>query len=164
MLEIKIGNIFDNLQHQSLIAHGCNAKGAMNSGVAKQVRYHYPENFLLYRQAFLEDGLKLNDVILYTHVEKDKTIHIANLITQEEYGYDENVVYVNYDAVEHTLRVVKDYAAKSNLSVNIPFIGGGMAHGDRTKLLKIFKEVFDDYPATLWMPKDKFHWIEQAEL
>lgn len=151
MLSIQRGDLFANAKPPCVIAHGCNAQGKMNSGFAKELRLRYPANFLAYASAHLEEGLKLNDVILHMETTEQGDVHIANLITQEFYGYEAGVKYVSEEAVEQTLRIVKDFALKSSLSVHFPFIGGGLGGGDLHVLLDTFKRVFDDYDATLWI-------------
>ena len=151
MLIIKEGNLFEHVKAPGVVAHGCNAKGKMQSGFAKEIRLRFPGNYVTYAEAHAQEGLRLNDVILHAEETPDGTIHIANLITQEDYGRDPGVVYIDYDAIEHTLRIVKDFATKSNLPIHFPFIGGGLGGGGHHRLLSIFNTVFDDYDATLWI-------------
>lgn len=146
MLEIKNGDLFINAGKPAIIAHGCNTKGVMGSGFARRLRNHYPAAFLAYRRAFIEDGLCLGEVIFSV----SRGMHVANIITQENFGRNEKTVYVNYDAVKKGLAATKQYAHITHLPIHLPFIGGGLANGDRSILLEIFKEVLYDAPATLW--------------
>ena len=48
MIELRDGDLLkqDDVQ---VIAHQVNCKGAMNSGIAKQIREKYPDNFINYK-------------------------------------------------------------------------------------------------------------------
>ena len=47
MVQVIEGNLFDS--HAHIIAHQVNCQGAMNSGVAKQVRERFPHVFEMYK-------------------------------------------------------------------------------------------------------------------
>jgi hypothetical protein len=97
--------------------------------------------------AHREEPLKVGELLICVCGK----YHICNAITQEFYGRDKNVVYVDYDAVEKSLTQVAHYALTSTLDVHLPFIGAGLANGDEKRLLSIFKKVFDGVSATLWL-------------
>ncbi len=147
MLNIVQGDLFGLAPAKSIIAHGCNAQGKMNSGFAKQIRRKFAGNYLYYHRSYLEDGLKAGDVLFYS--DQRSGTHIANVISQEYYGRDKSVVYVDYINLTKGLLRVKQYAIVTHLPIYFPFIGGGLANGDHEVLLKIFKKVFDDVDATL---------------
>jgi O-acetyl-ADP-ribose deacetylase (regulator of RNase III) len=138
MLKVTEGNLWSHAKGQCVIAHGCNTLGSMGKGFAKQLKERYPLNFLEYRQLCLNGRLKVGEWLL-VH-EKDKAIF--NLITQETYGNDKDVVYVDYEAVRKGLQAVELYASQYHLPVHMPFIGAGLAHGDPKILMVIFEEVF----------------------
>jgi hypothetical protein len=125
--------------------------GRMNSGFAKQLRQKFPEAYLDYHNSHQDTPLQVGDVIL-TKVERPEgNFEIASAITQKFYGRNPSVVYVDYDAVEKTLKWVAEGAKKFNQPIHLPFIGGGLANGDQTRLMKIFESVFTDVDATLWL-------------
>lgn len=121
---------------QQIIAHGCNARGKINKGVAKAIREHWPEAAAAYlREA--EHGYKLGDVVwapttpgqgsLLGEAEDSKLI--AHVITQEWYGND-GKRYVSYDAVDAGLRKVAARAIELNIrEIAIPTIGAGLGGG-----------------------------------
>lgn len=82
----------------------------------------------------------------------EKGMCIYNLITQEVYGDDMDEVYVDYDAVRKGLKVVQKYGSTYDLPIHMPFIGGGLAHGDKDRLMAIFEEVFATTDAMLYIP------------
>jgi O-acetyl-ADP-ribose deacetylase (regulator of RNase III) len=149
MLRIEHGDLFRYPEKDTLIAHGCNAMGVMGSGFAGILRKKHPLNYLAYRRAFEEDGLKLG-IIVFTHYER----HIANIVTQEKYGRDKSVVYCDYSAIREGLTLVAIYAACHRLTVVLPMIGGGLANGDHDRLLNIFNGVFEEQDAILFYLKE----------
>lgn len=145
MLKTLSGDLFTYALADSIIAHGCNLQGVMNSGFAKQLRRKYPRAYLEYREAFREGGLELGDYLL-VHC---KGMDIFHCMTQRYYGRDKEVVYVDYDAVRKSLAQCAAYATRYNKTVYLPFIGGGLANGDQGRLMDIFTEVFKDTDAIL---------------
>ena len=148
MLKTKEGDLLVNVKAPAIIVHGCNAQGKMRSGFADKLRNKYPEAYTVYKKYFNEVGLKVGDVnIVQTHTG----MIIANAVTQEFYGRNPDVVYVNYAAVEKVLTEAAEFSEQNHIPVHMPFIGGGLANGDRNKLLEIFTRVFANTDATLWI-------------
>ena len=142
MLTIKQGDVFEELKAGDVFVHGCNSKGVMGSGVAKIVRNKWPNAYKIYSQAVALGELKLGK--WNTHFDSKKEVAIINLITQEEFGRDASKVYVNYNAVKQGLLSVIEDCTEDCKRIVFPFIGGGLANGDREILLDIFHEVFDN--------------------
>lgn len=126
------------------IAHGCNSRGAMNSGVAKAIREKYPEAFTAYRRYFETHGLELGSVII-APVSDGKTV--LNLITQESFGYD-GARYVSYDAIDDAFRKVA-IMAKSE-KVAIPMIGAGLGGGVWEAIRAIIDKASGDTPIEVY--------------
>jgi O-acetyl-ADP-ribose deacetylase (regulator of RNase III) len=149
-LETKHGDLFANIVPPCIVVHGVNAQGKMNSGFAGQLRKRFPDAYKIYKKAQGIHGLTLGDINGYTDDEIGLTI--VNAITQDRYGRDKEVVYVDYEAVEKAMNTVARLAhMRGNLPVLLPFIGGGLANGNRDKLLEIFNRAFADTNATLWL-------------
>lgn len=142
MLTIKQGDVFEELKAGDVFVHGCNAQGVMGSGIAKIVKDKWPQAFQLYKQEVLLGKLKIGQWNAWWDTSKD--IVIVNLITQQEFGRDKAKTYVNYDAVKKGLITVVADATQACKRIVFPFIGGGLANGDRKILLDIFHEVFDN--------------------
>ena len=151
MLLVKKGNLFLEMDKPGIIAHGVNAQGKMASGFAAMIREKYPLSYLAYYTTYMNHGLHLGEMIIRVCEEDGKKIHVCHCVTQRYYGRDSRVIYVDYDAVQQSLMRVVDYAQKCDLPIHLPFIGGGLANGDRTQLLEIFTSVFANVPATLWL-------------
>ncbi len=119
------GDLFET--HCRIIAHGCNARGVMNSGVAKIVRSEYPGAYEQYRNLGLAGCLTTGHVDIY--VAPDSRI-IANLITQSGYGYD-GERYVSYDAVATACDTLDKHCARLGITeVAMPRIGAGLGGGN----------------------------------
>lgn len=157
-LKIVKGDIFDpKLDKVSrVIVHGCNAQGVMGSGIAKTIRDMYPEVYQDYKHRESSRGKLIMGEIIHTVINLE-TLSIYSIISQRYYGRDPSIVYVDYKAVR---RALKDIASHINFlnaagnpfrKIHIPFIGGGLANGDRAILLGIFEEVFKDSDATLFI-------------
>lgn len=142
MLTIKQGDVFEELKAGDVFVHGCNAKGVMGSGIAKIVKDKWPKAYQLYKQEVLLGNLKIGQWNAWWDMPKD--VVIVNLITQQEFGRDNAKTYVDYGAVKNGLLTVVADATQACRRIVFPFIGGGLANGDRKILLDIFHEVFDN--------------------
>lgn len=150
MLKVIKGNLFELVPEKCIIAHGCNAQGVMGSGFAKQIKVRYPTAYNYYIQAFkTTKRLKGKDWLGRLIAVNENGHYIINAITQEFYGRDNNFKYVSYKAVMNSMAKVAKLSKKYNLPVYFPFIGGGLANGDRNVLMAIFEEVFEDVEAYL---------------
>ncbi len=122
-----------------VIAHGCNSNSAWNTGIAKQMKMEIPEAFAVDTKTIQGDRSKLG-TISQTQLS---TPIVANLYTQFEYG-DSKVkdVYVEYDALENALIVLKNQFKGQR--IGIPKIGAGRAKGDWSQIKPIIEKVFCD--------------------
>lgn len=140
-IKYKTGNLLKS-SHR-VILHGCNARGVMGAGIAKQIRDLYPEAYSAYRKAYEAGSLVPGGSIWVKCGERI----IINGITQKDYGRREN--YVIYDAVE---RVMEDIEAHWNGGVDhgggeiepvrevaMPLIGAGLAGGDWSRIAYIIE-------------------------
>lgn len=150
MDQLEIGNMFDHV-HDGLIMHGCNAQGVMGSGFAVSVKAVHPEAYLEYYKVYQNSGLKLGDAII---IEVSDNLHIANLITQELFGRNNNFRYVNYRALKQSVETAVKYAKERDLHIHYPMIGSGLANGDSSIISSILQSVFskEQYTKhTLWI-------------
>lgn len=137
-----------------IIVHGCNAKGVMGSGFAASVKEMYPGAFRVYRQAFEANGLHLGEVHYYRHpIELDGSqVIIANAITQENYGRDKSIVYVDYPAVSTCFEDISRLARQTGLPVHFPLVGCGLANGTWPEVAKRIEAALGpDIEKTLWI-------------
>lgn len=150
MIKVNVGNVLR--QQEGIIVHGCNSKGVMNSGLAKEVREIFPGAFNLYRKTFEEQGLRLGEVIMY---DVNPGLVIANAITQSQYGREKKV-YVNYNAVTEVFQTLGQIARWKKVPLHFPLIGCGLANGD-WKRIKVIIDYF--VPKTV----EKNLWVLREE-
>lgn len=155
------GNLVDNelLAQGGVIVHGCNAQGAMGSGVALVVKTKWPDVYTDYKQMHKDYGLETGDVV-YTVAEDN--LYIANAITQEYYRGCRKAplldVYVDYKAIADCFRDIVDFLdEKPDLTRNIhmPMIGAGLAGGNWNTIEEIILETLKDTDINLYL------WIYQ---
>lgn len=145
------GNLFDLYKNPGIIAHGCNAQGAMGSGFALQIKKRFPEAYSKYMYAYKDGLLHLGSVHFMKYQEELKQpLIIANCITQKYYGFDKTKVYIDYDALTKALLTVADEAKFYNLPISMPVIGGGLANGDLETLFDIYESVLFDTDTTIY--------------
>lgn len=150
MKQVKVGNILE--QTSGIIVHGCNAKGVMGSGLAKQIKSKYPKAFADYKQHLSRRGPTSPSLgsVIFSNVNNQ--LIIANAITQENYGRDKSVVYVDYGAIESTFEIISSIAKMVGFHLHYPMIGAGLANGDWNRIDKIIDSVLDSHEIerTLW--------------
>lgn len=147
-----IGSLLD--VKEGLLVHGCNAQGVMGSGVAKAIRDTYPIAYQLYRKQYEEKGLRVGQVI-WAKISDEPRLAIANAITQEFFGRDPGVRYVDYDGVQAAFQRVGKVARDTGLSVHYPRIGAGLGNGDWSVISGIIDEALQGVTHTLWVPENE---------
>lgn len=122
-----------------IVAHGCNAQGAMGSGAALAVITKYPANKKTYQDRHRKTPLQLGEVVW--HLEQKRNRVIANCITQEFAGADGRK-YVDYDAIKTSYERVADVAnANGWRAIATCQVGAGLAGGNWTIILAILELV-----------------------
>lgn len=112
---------------QTVIAHGCNNRGVMGSGVARQIRARWPNVYEVYELKHRVFGLELGSIVPVATL--DGKI-IVNAITQDGFGRDGRV-YVDYDAIESCFEIINQRVDSWEVTeVAMPRIGAGLGGGD----------------------------------
>jgi len=145
------GNLVDNEIVNELggvIVHGCNAQGAMGSGVALVIKNKWPVVYTDYRDMHERYGLELGDVI-FSHVEQE--LFVANAITQEYYRGCKwgpvKDVHVDYEAIGRAFAEIADFFndhPEIEKNLHMPLIGAGLAGGDWDTIEQIILETLKD--------------------
>jgi O-acetyl-ADP-ribose deacetylase (regulator of RNase III) len=159
MIEYIKGDV--TLADEFVILQGCNAQGKMNSGVAKAIRDKWPEVFAQYDFTATTLGLALGDIhpCFVYHVdrfnrERFPTKVIINGITQQYYGRDPNVVYVDYNAIRYVLHYTKELLVKmGQTSIAMPKIGAGLGNGDWNRIETIIDQIMPDIWVKIYVPE-----------
>ena len=132
-----------------IVVQGCNAQGVMGSGLAKSIRDRCPQAYTLYRAEFEKNGLRLGQVV-WVPPTPTTPFWIANGITQQFYGRDPSVQYVDYSALRNVFKEVKQKAIDLSLPVHYPKIGAGLGGGDWTTIHDIIQEELRDVESCHW--------------
>lgn len=146
------GNITEATQF--FIAHGCNAQGAMGSGVAQALRVKWPQIFEPYKRACNSMHI-LSDSYAVSFVPVDVPDHVVlNLITQDRYGRD-GKKYASYLRITESLTDVIDLYSRAlnpveydrnQFEIAIPKIGAGLGGLKWEFVEEILKELEEKYP------------------
>jgi O-acetyl-ADP-ribose deacetylase (regulator of RNase III) len=156
------GNLVDNnvLAQGGVIVHGCNAQGAMGSGVALAIKNKWPVVYADYRAVFNAHGLETGDVI-YSDVaiHQGSRLVVANAITQEFYKGCRQAgpitdVYVDYEAITKCFEdILEFFDANPGLAQNIhmPMIGAGLGGGDWNTIEQRIHETLKDTDIHLYL-------------
>jgi O-acetyl-ADP-ribose deacetylase (regulator of RNase III) len=141
------------------IIHGCNAQGAMGSGVAKVLMDRYPNVRELYLGAHAR-AKKNNEKFLGTlHYCPNTPHHVINAITQEFYGRD-GALYVSYEAVLDAFEKLNEEAVRADRpnelypamdAVAMPLIGCGLAGGDWNIVREIIETTAQNYQPVVYL-------------
>lgn len=155
MLKVVHGDLFKHASGQCVIAHGVNPLGVMGDGFAKTLREKYPRNYLEYRAWCFNNRPKLGSwLMVYEQVQHAGSTHtrgLFNVVTQSSFGRDPDVCYVDYAAVEKGLTAIARFSTRYSWTVHFPLIGGGLANGQKDKLIAIFEQVFKDADGVLYL-------------
>ncbi len=124
-----------------VIAHGCNAQGAMGAGLAKTVRTFYPAMYDTYRALCLSGTLKLGSV-LYWQSGPDLP-SVFNLITQERWGVG---VQASTTAIQKALTLMVAQADDLGITqIGLPWIGCGLGGLKKIRVKPLFELVLGQW-------------------
>jgi len=111
MVKYVKGNLLDS--DCDYICHQVNCQGAMNSGIAKQIRERWPEVYEKYRREYEfwtvqmgRSASPLGNIDIVRLNNSDQAV--INMYAQPGYGYD-GKQYTSYNAFEHALKLIKAY-------------------------------------------------------
>ena len=138
---------------ETVIAHGCNAQGVMASGIAKAIREEYPTTYDDYRAVYEKQGNKLHvgQIVVTRTLERT----ILNIISQDTYGRNPNVVYVSYDGIAEAIRKINNMGY---VRVAFPKIGAGLANGNWDVISKIIEKEAEFTPVVYYLEPPTENW------
>lgn len=156
MSETKINILEKNILYaeDTVVAHCCNTKNTMNSGVAKVLRERFPEIYENDRAAYITHGKDLlgrcEIVNVVTRPEETSIKWLANLYGQPNYGYG-GLRYVDYEALYQALENLKNYVRPSLINtIGMPYkLGSARAGGHWPIVLEMIKHIFDNTLITI---------------
>lgn len=143
MIELRQGDLLQQEDIQ-VIAHQVNCKGCMNSGIAKQIREKYADNFTNYKNFCIlhhRDPKEIGGKLLTTKEFDGR--HIANLFSQGDYGYDGGL-YTEYPWFMQCVSSLYAYMKTNKLKVvGVPYkIGCVRGGADWNVIYRILEEAF----------------------
>lgn len=118
-----------------IIVHGCNCFNTMGGGIAAQIARQYPEAAWVDKRTTKGD---INKLATYTSVDTGKFM-IVNAYTQFDMSYDGKKDVFEYDSFAVICRKLEHIGG--NLRYGFPYIGMGLARGDKghiTAILEVF--------------------------
>lgn len=128
-----------------LIMHQVNCQGVMGSGVAKSIKDKWPRVYKKYADACANNEAKLGNVLIVDVDNNYGGKRVANLFTQNEYGYD-GKRYTSYDALDIAFNKLKEYCNTHGINkVAMPWhmsCERGGANWD--VVMALLKSIFDD--------------------
>lgn len=123
-----------------VLVHGCNTEGIMGSGIARGVKARYPNVFDVYKQAQLDNGLKLGSCSIA--LARDD-LYIVNAVTQTLGVPPDRLYPVSYDAIARCFNIVNTAMNQidPDFSMNLcfPKIGAVRGGGNWNVILEIIK-------------------------
>lgn len=120
----------------NLIAHGANCFCTMGSGIAKQIKTHFPQAYIADCKTDSGDMNKLGNYTI-AHVISDtgKSFGVLNCYTQYSYGTDSPKI--DYEALTLCMRKINHQYKGQRIC--LPKIGAGLAGGDWDRIKKIIE-------------------------
>jgi|SRR3989344_3522913 len=121
------------------LAHGCNTKGIMDAGIAREFKRRYPEMFDEYANYCRSDLFRPREVHFYREADGRKP-YIVNIATQITPSSGARIEYVEAGLVN----VNSSYKAWGIKSLAMPKIGCGLGGLEWFDVDKIVERVFRD--------------------
>lgn len=116
LTEIK-GDLFST--DVRVLAHGCNCKGLMGAGVAKEFHARFPKMFVDYQRLCRSGHFFLGECFLYEAIDGKL---IGNLATQDNPG-----PHASFDGIAQSLqKLFKECLARGHTTIAMPRIGCGI--------------------------------------
>lgn len=144
MLKHTKGNLIDLAEQGKfdIVVHGCNCFNTMGSGFAKEIRERYPDVYDADTRMDQEFGtnyryLKLgnySEVNVYATAGKFK---IINAYTQFHFS-PRDVDHFEYDSFKLILQKLLHFY--SNYDFGFPYIGCGLAGGDKDRIIAMIED------------------------
>lgn len=118
------------------LAHGCNTKGIMGDGIARQFKVRYPQMFIEYA-SYCSAGL-FNPGDVHFYKSGNDQPHVVNVATQTTPGGG-----ARSDYIERGLVAVREMYKRWGIkSLAIPKIGCGLGGLEWDEVNKIVEKIF----------------------
>lgn len=139
-----LSDLNPTMENPVVVLHGANCFCTMGKGVAKHLKYKYPQVFEADLATIKGDRRKLGTISV---AEISPCFHIVNCYTQFEYGGDR--INADYKAIRESLEeVVRRYDER--WEIRTVQIGCGLAGGNWDKVESIMKNTFKNRKFTVY--------------
>jgi len=149
---MKIENFTGDIRDSKspLIIQQVNCQGAMNSGLAKNIRDKWPIVYDNYYQFVRSRTIKSALLGECQFVDVSETQKVVNVFGQLYYGYD-GKKYTSYDAIDSAFKKLANYVSTNNIrSIAIPYnFGSGRGGADWNVVKEIIVSAFKDTYVTI---------------
>lgn len=134
MFKIVSGNLIQLAYegHFDVIVHGCNCFNTMGSGIASDIKRHFPTAYEADQRTLKGDRNKLGTYTyeIIPQFGKAENLFVVNAYTQYHYG--KGGPHFDYDAFDRVLMTLEHNFP--NLRFGFPRIGSGLAGGDQDRI------------------------------
>lgn len=128
----------------NIICHQVNCRGVMGKGLAKQIKYKYPNVYNKYVSYCNQNNIL--GTVLYVYIGNGQ--YIANLFGQNDYGM--NTRKTDYNALGKCFQTIANHAREKHLSVAIPYnIGCCLGGGDWKIVSSLIEKHFLNVDVTI---------------
>ena len=146
---------------KGFILQQVNARGAMNSGVAKAIRDKYPQVWDDYSKVILKNcadpSKYLGAMILSRITDELAVVSIVGQLDYRGYGnFHLNYRFTSYDALDHAFSVLPDAICDAEFAdipreFHFPLLGCDRGGGNWDVVSAIINNRLKNCPKTLWL-------------
>lgn len=148
-MKIVTGDLLGLADHGvfDVIVHGCNTKGVMGAGIARQIAERHPEALVADRGSlYLPDRLG-GITVAEVYNRFGGRLHIVNAYTQEDFRRTHGTINADYNAIERAFKTIKENFGDKR--IGYPKIGAGLARGNWNVISTIINDQLTDSDHTL---------------
>lgn len=139
------GDLFKvHANESAAIAHGCNVKGAMGSGIAFDFKRVFPEMFEEYHQLCVDKKIGPGEIFISNQMLNANPITVYNLMTQT--GFNGADIQFMREAFE---KMIEHANANGIDEITIPMIGAGLGGISPTVCFNVYLEAVEKFNGKL---------------
>ena len=131
MILFKNGDIFES--KCEAIVNTVNTKGVMGKGLALEFKKRFPQNFIAYKKACIENKVTVGKIFIFDNGLFENTRYIFNFPTKDHYKAKSKIEYIQ-DGLLDMIRKIKELNIKS---IAIPPLGCGLGGLEWNKVKKV---------------------------
>lgn len=121
-----------------VIVHGCNTKGVMGAGIAKQIATRYPEALIADRGSLYLPNRLGSFTVAEVKNRWGEDLLIVNAYTQEDFRRTHGNINADYNAITKVFGAIAECFGTKR--IGYPKIGAGLARGNWSIISTIIDE------------------------